>query len=135
MTDGITEMYRGFEREKEVEEKVKEHMEEWEKKCEEATAAALALCPDNIRSWLIACTANEDGKAYSSSFHGYGDVQWFEVGRNASHYFSFGVRTDGVFIKKTNGDEYHEECKCWYNRTTLRVVTPEEVCQGYWGHM
>jgi len=105
-----------------------------EKERKAATAAALELCPDHIKEWLIDCTSDEEGKAYSSNIHGYDDVEWFDVGHNASHYFSFGIRKDGVFIKKTNGDEYHEECQCWYNATTLRIITLEEICQGYWGH-
>jgi len=105
----------------------------YQKEREAATRAALDLCPLHIRQWLVDCTASEDGKAYSSKEEG-DEVEWFDVGHNASHYFSFGVRSDGVFIKKTNGDEYNEECQCWYNATTVRVVTVEEICQSYWGH-
>ena len=107
----------------------------WMEEREAATAAALLLCPKHIREWLIDCSAGPDGKARSENFHGYGGVEWFEVGRNSSHYFSFGVREDGVFIKKTNGDEYHEECKCWYNKTTLRIISLEEIPKNYWGHL
>jgi len=106
----------------------------YQKERDAATSAALDLCPTHIREWLIDCTASE-GRAYSSNTQGYDDVEWFDVGHNASHYFSFGVRKDGVFIKKTIGDEYHEECQCWYNRTTLRIITLEEIPKNYWGHL
>ena len=106
----------------------------YKKEREAATAASLALCPDNIKEWLIGCTSDEKGKAYSSNI-GSDNVEWFEVGHNASHYFSFGVRADGIFIKKTCGPEYHEECECWYDKTTLRIITLEEVPKNYWGHL
>jgi hypothetical protein len=106
----------------------------YEKERAAATAAALALCPDHIKEWLIDCTSDDIGKPHSSSSFGGDKVEWFDVGFNSSHYFTLGVRPDGVFIKKTNGDEYNEECQCWYNATTVRVVTVEEICQSYWGH-
>ena len=107
----------------------------YEKERTAATAAALDLCPNHIKEWLIDCTSDDDGKPHSSpSSYGGDEVEWFDVGFNASHYFTLGVRSDGVFIKKTNGDEYNEECQCWYNSTTVRIVTLEEICQSYWGH-
>jgi len=108
--------------------------DEWREKREAATAAALLLCPKYIKEWLIDCTAGADGKAYSYTDDG-DDVEWFSVGQNATHYFSFGIRPDGVFIKKTSGPEYHKECQCWYDRTTVRIVTEEDVPKNYWGHL
>ena len=111
---------------------------EYREKRAAATAAALELCPENIREWLIRCTASEKEPdvAYSSTdAYSPDGVEWFDVGRNASHYFSFGVRPDGVFIAKTCGPEYSEECQCWYDNTTVSVVTTENVGNRYWGHM
>jgi len=103
-----------------------------------ATVTALELCPENISAWLLACTASEKEPdvAYSNAdVYSSDGVEWFDVGHNASHYFSFGVRPDGVFVAKTYGPEYSEECQCWYDSTTVSVVTPENVCYRYWGHM
>jgi len=104
------------------------------KEREAATSAALDLCPLYIRQWLVDCTESEDGKPYSSNEEG-DNVEWFDVGHNSTHFFSFGIRKDGVFIKKTYGPEYHKECQCWYNRTTLRIIALEEIPKNYWGHL
>jgi hypothetical protein len=103
-----------------------------------ATVAALELCPENIRDWLILCTAyeKEPDVAYSNAdVYNSDGVEWFDVGHNSTHYFSFGIRPDGVFVAKSCGPEYSEECQCWYDSTTISVVTPENVCNRYWGHM
>lgn len=102
-----------------------------------ATAAALELCPENIRNWLIQCTASDSEPDVAHSFTdacGNDGIEWFDVGRNATHYFSFGVRPDGVYIAKTYGPEYSEECQCWYDNTTVSIITAEGACSRYWGH-
>ena len=130
LSDGMTRMNAEYDI------KAKQLADQFAKERRAATNAALEFCPQNIRDWLVRCTSYPDGnEAHSSNVHGYDNVEWFEVGHNASHYFSFGVRSDGVFIKKTNGDEYHEECQCWYNKTTLNIITSEEIPKNYWGHM
>ena len=102
-----------------------------------ATAAALELCPKNIQDWLIECTESEDepGVAWSSQDpYSTDSVEWFEVGHNSSHYFSFGVRSDGVFIARTSGPEYSHDCQCWYDSTTVKVISANDVYNRYWGH-
>ena len=100
-----------------------------------ATEAALNLCPEWIKRWLVGTTSQGGDEALSYSESMEDDVEWFEVGRNASHYFSLGVRSDGVFIKKVSGDEFHQECQCWYFKTSLKIVSLEEIERGYWGHL
>jgi len=99
-----------------------------------ATAVALELCPQHVKEWLTDCTAGDDGLAYSSD-EGEDEVEWFGVGHNSTHYFSFGVRSDGAFIKKTSGPEYDKDCRCWYDKTTVRIVTLDEIPKNYWGHL
>ena len=114
-------------------------MQEYEDKRRARTAAALELCPANIRKWLIQCTSDDLGDDFESAGYstrdGGDDIEWFSVGHNSTHYFSFGVRPDGVFIQKVSGPEYSKECECWYDSTTVRVITAESTCQSYWGHM
>jgi hypothetical protein len=101
-----------------------------------ATTAALALCAPNIREWLIACTKDDDGVPYSfkDSFSG-DNVEWFDVGHNATHYFSLGVRSDGVLIQRVSGPKYDEDCQCWHDNTDVRIISSEDAGKGYWGHM
>jgi len=108
--------------------------DEWSKKRAEATSAALELCPKHIKEWLIDCTVGVGAEPYSSNEEG-DEVEWFYVGHNSTHYFSFGIRPDGVFIKKTSGPEYHKECQCWYDKTTVRIITLDEIPKNYWGHL
>jgi len=117
-----------------------EELVEWNrakyiKEREEATEAALNHCPTWVREWLVNCTAGDNGEAHSYASSYDDGIEWFQVGRNSSHYFSLGVRADGVFIKKTEGDDYDEECQCWYSKTTIRIVTLDEISRGYWGHL
>ena len=109
----------------------------WFEQREAKTTAALNKCPENIRSWLIECTASpenpEKGYSFADSF-GNDGIEWFEVGHNATHYFSFGVRPDGEFIAKTYGPEYSEECQCWYDKTTVEIVVADTAPLMYWGH-
>mgnify|MGYP003657126009 CR=1 FL=1 len=54
-----------------------------------ATAAALELCPKNIKDWLIECTESEDepGVGYSDKdLYSTDSVEWFAVGFNSSLY-------------------------------------------------
>ena len=117
-----------------LEQLVEWNREKYIKEREGATEAALNLCPAWVREWLVGCTAGDNGEPYSHASSYDDDVEWFPVGHNASHYFSFGVRSDGVFIQKIEGDEYDEDCQCWGFKTTLRIVTLEQIPQGYWGH-
>jgi hypothetical protein len=107
----------------------------WREESAASTAAALKLCPQHIKDWLIDCTAGDGDEARSVQEMADDDVEWFEVGHNASHYFSFGIRSDGVFIKKTSGLEYDKDCRCWYARTTVRIITLDEIPKNYWGHL
>jgi hypothetical protein len=100
-----------------------------------ATAAALDLCSQEIRDWLILCTSDKSGPHSDKDFRGGDDVEWFEVGHNATHYFSLGVRGDGVLIQRSSGPEFNEECQCWYDSTTVRIIEPDQVSCSYWGHM
>ena len=117
-------------------ETIKLRITEAEYKRRLATAAALAHCPSDIQEWLIEVTGTSERKEACSynDFYGAGDVEWFEVGHNASHYFSLGIRKDGGFIQKISGPEYDEDCQCWYEKTTVSVVTVEDIRSGYWGH-
>lgn len=99
-----------------------------------ASVAALNLCPDNIKEWLISCSPDStEPYSYKDPFSG-DMVEWFEVGFNATHYFSLGVRADGILIKKISGPEYDEECQCWHDQTTVRIIEPNQASQSYWGH-
>jgi len=101
-----------------------------------ATAAALDLCPPEIRDWLIQCTSGDESGPHSDKdFQGGDDVEWFDVGHNSTHYFSLGVRGDGVLIQKVSGPEYNEECQCWHDSTTVKIIEPDQVSYSYWGHM
>jgi len=101
-----------------------------------ATEAALNVCPENIKDWLIRCTSDGNGQphSYKDSFSG-DEVEWFEVGHNSTHYFSLGVRADGILIKKICGPEYDDVCQCWYDSTTVKIIEPDQVSYSYWGHM
>ena len=127
---------RDFVDEVEAEEEAELRLEEFRKKRREATAAALELCPDYIKEWLILCTSSDNPEeAYSNKdLYGDEDIEWFEVGHNATHYFSFGVRGDGIFISRASGPEYNEECQCWYDLTTVKIVSADDASNAYWGH-
>jgi hypothetical protein len=99
-----------------------------------ATAAALALCPLEIKDWLIQCTSDESGPHSNKDIMTGDSVEWFEVGHNASHYFTLGVRGDGVLIQRVSGPEFDDECQCWYDKTTVKIIEPDQVPYGYWGH-
>jgi hypothetical protein len=136
MSDGITEMYKNIvnlydDTGKEMEKVTND----WLEKQRAATITALNLCNPEIKAWLIACTSDDDDIPYSSKDAMSGDeVQWFEVGHNATHYFSIGVRADGAFIQRISGPDYDEICECWYDKTTVEIVDEDEVFNYYWGH-
>jgi hypothetical protein len=100
-----------------------------------ATAAALALCTLEIKDWLIQCTSDDSGPHSNKDLVTGDSVEWFEVGHNASHYFTLGVRGDGVLIQRVSGPEFDDECQCWYDKTTVKIIEPDQVPYGYWGHM
>ncbi len=99
-----------------------------------ATAAALDLCPPEIKDWLVRCTSDESGPYSNKDLRSGDTVEWFEVGHNASHYFSLGVRADGVLIQRISGPEFDDECQCWYDKTTVKIIESDQVPCGYWGH-
>ena len=99
-----------------------------------ATAAALDLCPIAIKDWLIQCSSDKTGPCSYKDLRSGDTVEWFEVGHNATHYFSLGVRSDGVLIQRISGPEFDEECQCWYDKTTVKIIESDQVPYGYWGH-
>jgi len=119
-----------------IRKEAREKASEYEAERKAATEAALNVCSENIRDWLIRCTSDDNGQpcSYKDPFSG-DEVEWFEVGFNSTHYFSLGVRADGILIKKVCGPEYNDECQCWYDSTTVKIVEPDQVSYSYWGHM
>ena len=109
-------------------------MESYEIQRKNATEAALQKCPPDIRSWLLKCASLDDDD-YPTSLRDYRDeVEWFSVGRDYDFNYNLGIRLqDGAFIRKISGDGYDRCCRCWYYKSTLEIVEPDDILKLHWG--